>query len=760
MNNTEPQTLDASYAGEEDQALQEESNLDENGEEMVCLSEEEIAEAKQMKEEENQAILASLASEIESMFRERDGDLSTKRQEWIESMRLYLGSLSSDRQLKSSDNPSYNQQVTQKPRHNLVRSKCAVAISKSVSSSFSGGDKNWNISPTPAPEGDEYLMTVASNAMEKEIEDQLEEENYGYKSRLAMEDRVILGTGILKGPLPARDSKLGYVMEQGPDGIPVAIPEYKVRDRPIISRVNPWMFFPDTTVNDIRDGTATIELHPMSNLQVRKLQNNPGFFPEAVTSLLSNTPVGYANATLSEYSSLTNSGSQFLKDKYAVLEYHGPITVDQLGALGIKPSYDPLGDVYFGEVWVCQGIVLRVELEAITGLYESPYSMCAWEKDPNSPFGFGLPQIIKDPQRIAQVTLDMMLENASNSSGPIGVLNKEYIAPTDGDWTIRPNKLFLNTDYTLQNIDQAIKFFNVPNMTEQMFPILNFAREVAQEESTVPMMSLQSSRVGSDSATGMAIQERNDDIVSDFKNEEWDDQIVEPLISRFYHWNMQYNAKPEIKGDFDVDVKSSSEYRNQQLAIRDLEKLSVESAQNPELAKVIDQKALQTARLSNMHIPSKGIIKSAQQMQMDEEQAAQNPPPPDPAMMKIQVEMGRLEVDKEKIALEREKMNFEMQFQQQREEMNHAERMGANYMRELEVQARVQEAMAEREVEMLKLAQKSDSDRSWIMAELQKSQLQADTQKFQAGLDSQSEFRKQALTAAELKYAMKTGKGI
>ena len=725
--------------------------------EMMADMEREAEKAQQ----EKLTILSGLAGDIESKFRERSGRRQTKEREWIESTRLHLGSLSTGKDYNTKLRPLDSISTSNKPRHNLVKSKCDVAVAKSVSSQFAGGDTNWNIAATPVPEGDPKLMELAAREMEKEIKDQLEEERYGYKCRLAMQDRVILGTGVLKGPAPSKDAKLFYTITQGPDGAPFPIPEYRILNRPVIDRVDPWMFFPDDTVSDIREASDTIQLHPMSKLQLAKLKKNPGFFPEAIDSLLESGAQEYTNGTFSEYASLTDAGQNFLRNKYPVCEYHGPISMSQLGALGIEPSYEPLGEMYFGEVWACQGQVLRVELEAITGLYELPYMVCPWEKDPNSIFGFGLPQLIKDPQRIAQVTLDMILENASLSSGPIGIINKSFIEPFDGDWTLYPNKLFGTTDFTLSSVDQAMKFFNVPNLSADLFPILQFAREVAQEESTVPFLgSMQSPSVGSDSATGLGILQQQETTVSDFKAEEWDDMVTEVLIRRMYHWNMQYNPKPNIIGDFDVDVKSSTEYRKSQLASRDLEKVSVEAAQNPELAKVINIDQLTRARLATMHIPDNGIIKTPEEVAADQEAAAQAPPPPDPVMLKHKSDMRALDVKEKELEFKQAQMQFEMQFQQRREEMNHAERMGANHMRELEVQARVNEAMAEREIELMKLAQKENSDKAWIMSELHNSQLQADSQKFQAGLDSQSKFREQALKAAELRYAEKSGKGI
>lgn len=732
--------------------------------EAVTLTPEQMEEMERLAreaQEKSRQILSGLANEIESKFAGVATRRSVKEKEWIESTRLKLGSLSNGRGPDKTQ-PLTNDGGSSKPYHNLVRTKCNVAIAQGIMSQFGGGDKNWDISPTPEPEVDPQEALVKAENMENVILDQQTEDKYGYKCRLAMDDRVSLGTGILKGPLPAREARLTYEISQDETGKLVTIPSYSTYDRPTVSHVNPWFFFPDDSVNDIRKASFACELHPMSKLEVAKLAKNPGFIKDAVADLMKLDAENYTNEAFSEYATLTESGTNFLKGKYAVIEYHGPISIDELGALGIEPSYDPLGDMYFGEVWVCQGLVLRAELEAISGLYELPYFVCPWTKDPNSIFGFSLPLEIKDPQRIAEVTLDMVLENASNSSGPIPIFNTQYIEPLDGNWEFRPWKPFGTTDYTLTDVSQAVKFIDVPNRIGDLMPILSFAREVAQEESGVPLLAsgLQSPQVQSDSATGLAIQQQNQTIVSDFKNEEWDDNITEGLIRRFVHWNMQFNPKPEIVGDYDVDVRSSTEYRNKQLFVRDIEKLSVEAAQNPALAAVINQDALTRARLSMMHIPNKSIVKSPEQVRQEQEAAANQPPPPDPALLKIEVEKERLAFEREKLQLEQQKMQFELNQQQQRELWDHTERMEAIKVRGIEAQARVIEANSEREMELLKLAQRDEESRTKIMADLEKSQIADQNQRFAIGVEAQKAAESNALKAAELEYARKHGKGV
>ena len=154
---------------------------------------------------------------------------------------------------------------------------------------------------------------------------------------------------------------------------------------------------------------------------------------------------------------------------------------------------------------------------------------------------------------------------------------------------------------------------------------------------------LTSPEVG-DTATGQLMVRTASTTLLDFMSEDWDDCITAPIIEAWYAWNMQYNKDPSIKGAFSVDVRTSTEYKNKQLHIRDLEKISVEMAQNPELAMRIDAAALTKARLEMMDLPSKTIIKSDEQVAQEQAELAANAQPPI-ELMQLQLEARKLSLD-------------------------------------------------------------------------------------------------------------------
>src|SRR5690606_6963261 len=131
-------------------------------------------------------------------------------------------------------------------------------------------------------------------------------------------------------------------------------------------------------------------------------------------------------------------------------------------------------------------------------------------------------------------------------------------------------------------------FFNVPNDGGNIMPVLQLARQFAVVESATAEFGGTQSRQNQESATAQVIMQHANTTLLDFFAEEWDDQVTEKIIRSMYAWNMQYNHKQTIKGNYIIDVRSSSEYKNKQMYIRDLERLQMETSQNPNMAMVIN----------------------------------------------------------------------------------------------------------------------------------------------------------------------------
>ena len=727
----------------------------------VELTDEEIAaleEEEAKAEKARQTILDDLALTVEAKFTDRASRRINKETEWLTSAKLYYGSLSIHQGSgRTSDRPFGNTGTTIRPDVNIVRSKCAIAISQCVSMQFAGGEKNWDLVPSP----DDRTENAADKAhkMSNAIETQLENCQYGRESRRAISDMVILGTGILKGPV--NTGKLKTVYKSINLGLPdeMWIPEPSVDKTPTIEYVNPWFFYPDDTVNDFNYARDALQVHPKSAIELKKLMDHGGFDADAIAEVLKNKPAEYKAENYSEYASLTDANPYLFADKYTVIEYHGPITATQLETLDINPTYNSLNKEYYGEVWVCQGKVIRIELENIEACFELPFAVAVWEKDPANVFGFGAPQLMKDAQRVVTQTWHMILDNASLSSGPQVAMHKGYIEPADNSWDMAPRKAWYLTDQTV-NVDNAIQFFNVPNVQENLMPVMELARMFAEEESMTPAIAGgMESPQATESATGALIMRSASTTLLDFKAEEWDDAVTEKVIRRMYAWNMQYSKDPYIKGNYSIDVRSSTEYKNKQLHLRDLEKLSLEATQNPELGILLNMDEISRARLAMMKLPTGKIIKTEEEVAAAREEMAKNQPP-DPNVLKAQTDQMKLELEAAKLRLEEQRLIFDGQQNQQREQWEHEEKMSANFARLREAEAMVLRTQNEKEIQILQIASRSEDEAQKLAIMNQIATQNNETKTFLKAMEETRKQQEALLVEKEIDLANKTGKGI
>jgi hypothetical protein len=723
------------------------------------LTEEELEAADQLAAaekrlmEEREAAFDALARSIESKFFTRARQRRAKEAQWRKSAELYLGNLSIQ-EFVSADKPFSDTTSSSRPYYNLVANKCDIAIAQSVDMQFAGGEKNWSLSASK--NSTDPLENEKARLMDKEIESQLEHCAYGRKTRRAIEDRVIYGSGILKGPVNTGKLYTTYAPLQGDPA--TWVPQPAVDRAPSIEWVNPWFFYPDDSVNDFNKVEDTIEVHPSSAFDLKKLLNHPGFIPESVEAVLKTHPEQYFNDSYADFGNITESNPYLFRNKYMLLEYHGPITASELEKLSVEPpAYDPIDQQYYGEVWVCAGKVIRVELENIEASFEVPYALSTWKKDPTSVFGFGSPLLMKDSQRVARETWRMILDNASLSSGPQVALHRTYVEPQNGSWEMAPQKAWNLLDPAV-DVEKAIQFFDVPNMTGNLIPILDRADMMAEQESMTPMIAggLQGSDTA-ESATGQLMMREASTTVLDFLSEDWDDNVTEKVIRRMYGWNMQYNPNPAIKGNYVIDVRTSTEYKNKQMHIRDMERLSMEAQSNPQMAMVVNMDELTRARLSMMHLPTSSIVRTPEEIAAAQ-QAAQEQPNPD--AMKMQVEMEKIGIEKAKLQLEQQKLTFEQTLQQQREVMDYQERQQANQARMLEAQATVLRVQTEKEIQFLQLAQRMETEekRNQIMAQI--AIMNDDTKRFTAQAQAEAKARDQLLTIEEMKIKNREGTGI
>lgn len=620
-----------------------------------------IAREEQAQEEveRRQFILAHLGQTMEGYKRTAINYKTHVETRMLMDESQYWGSVGI-RDAKSDATKDAALEHNQTPTDNKTRSKTRIAAARIGDMLFPTNSPNWAMRPTPNPEvGEDQLAlavqealaeqqqqgapdqpvsppdedqlkyeiaTRACTRMSRRIQDVLAESGYPKLGRQAIMDACKLGTGIIKGPCVTGTVKRRYKPSLGENGERVDVLEVTTDKQPRVRRVSPWNFFP-LPARCIEECEAVLEMHLPTATNLRQMVVSHGFDPEVTKDLLEKGPVrGEVDEILSQRANITGDNSTDYKDNWAVWEYNGPIEAEELWAWGLldEPDADILQSLY-GEVWFCDGKILRMNLSMLEADSALPYHVFNYEEDETSIFGFGIPFIMRDDQYVIDMTWDAMIYNAAVSAGPQIAITKGLLTPADGSYNVRGPKTWYNQDEDM-DIRKVIQTMVIPSTIEHNMPLYEAAKANADENTNLPLMLGDS--LGSTSAlpaSGIAMILNQQNIVQRQAAHLWDDNVTSRLIPRMYDWFMQHDPDPSIKGDFEVEVRGASYLLVKDSQAQHAQLLIQLAAQDPSLAGMLNIEELYRVYLGFMDIPVDRLIKSSEQIKR--EQAGQQPSP-------------------------------------------------------------------------------------------------------------------------------------
>lgn len=680
-------------------------------------------------------------------------DRSGVEQRWIEDLQQYLGQYD-EKTLK---------ELAKGKRSSVFLNITRVAVNQSESQLadllFPTDDKNYGIAPTPnpaisadlkdeapatTPEGGQLLDAATgqpvtkselaararqiardrAEAMERELDDQLVECDYPGEARKALHYAAIFGTGILAGPEATTAINHRFKFEDNEAGGRVAILNTESKRKPIARCVQPWDFYPDMSGATIQDAEFIFERTYMTRKQLRALAKRKGYKKENISKLLGTDPkesqISASANYINQLRTLTQTGAVKDDTRYEVWMYHGPINKSALIEAGVKlDPEDPL-DEFDGVVVFSNGIVIKAALNPLESEHW-PYSVWCWQKDDFSIFGYGVPWLCRNEQRIVNTAWRMMLDNSAKSAGPQVIAKRSAIAPADGDYTMSPWKLWY-ADETISDVRTAFTTFNFQSNQQEIANILTLAKQFSSETAGLPPLIGQGQGQAPNTLGGMAMLMNSSNTDRRRQVRDWDDNVTKPLITRFYHWNMQYNPDESIKGDYEVHARGTSALLlREQQAINLMALLDKYSA-HPVVGPALKSDATLRKIVQALHISPEEVVKTKEELELEAKAAAEQPPQEDP---QIVIERMRSEQIDARAAHAQE-------LQAQRDQFDGEQRqLDRNQRRDIAL-LEVQKLDRQLQMQALQLAQTGNQSLQKILADLKKNRwkLNLDSQQF------------------------------
>jgi hypothetical protein len=316
---------------------------------------------------------------------------------------------------------------------------------------------------------------------------------------------------------------------------------------------------------------------------------------------------------------------------------------------------------------------VKVELNTLDtgGL---PYDFFQWTTVSGSCWGIGIPRMELWPTRVMNAAWRAMMDNAGDSSGA-NVIIGDGIEPDDGVLEVTGKKLWRAESDV--DVSKAFAQFQLQNNQKDLQAIIELALRFADLESSVPSLFQGEKEDVPDTLGATKIMVDSSNVALHIRVKRWDDQITRPHLSRYYDWNMQYNPKSHIKGDFSVDPRGASELflMDQQAPI--LTQL-LAMKQHPDVDLYTDWKKLIEQLYRSYRI---SVMKSDEEIKRIEEERKKAPPPVAPA---VEVAKIKADVDLKKDASDTDRDRVYVEAETERSRNEHEARM-----RELDMKERI-----------------------------------------------------------------------
>ncbi len=640
---------------------------------------------------------------------------------------------------------SSNQPARSMIEINVVRNKCETAEGRFADIMLPVDSKNWALKVTPVPQitkalkddrpaftkdsaepvldadGEQLSMADvarkdfdrASDAMalmEKEIEDQLTECNYNAELRKIIKASCRLGTGIIKGPNVVKRVRKSYQQKTDASGASVHVLTAIEEECPASEEVSCWNIYPEPdTTEDIKKTMGHI--FESGNIRGRELYDLIGVsgYDEKQIRLVLSEPPG---KTIVE---TDKSGKKFKTRQlagtagslYEIWYYYGDLSREDLEALDIDLSTTPEALMLSVAVVLVNDRPIKVMLNPLDS-GDLPYDFFQWTQIADSPWGIGLTRMMFWIQRMINGTMRSMMDNAGDSSG-VNVVIGGGLEPVDKKLELTGKKLWRYVGEDPQDIDVKKLFtqFQVANNQVELENIINLAFKFLDLETGVPMIfqGEQQKMPETLGATNIMVDASNVSLRSRVKV--FDDQITDPHLSKYYHYNMQYNDKEEIKGDYAVDARGVSALYQREQYIQTLMQI-MPFKNDPDFSLRIDWDKALKEMFSSLGL---NILKSDTDYQQAVQQAQKSPPPPDP---KLQVEELRAKSDME-----------ELQAKSQDSESNRQAKAREN---QLDRDHALQLAAIQRDIKMMDFASRENISLDRVKTELSKTTMGLKTQ--------------------------------
>ena len=424
----------------------------------------------------------------------------------------------------------------------------------------------------------------------------------------------------LKGPTVRRIKRFEW-QPQGQGQYTAAVIEDLA---PRYKRVDPYRMYVEPGITRMNEGYV-FEHHKLSRPELAELIGVPGYDDGAVRAVLDEMPHGNMSNWLwsaeLQKSELEQKFNIWMRPTEIVdaLEFWGKIPGKLLLEWGMGPDEipDPAKE-YDANVWMIGRWVIKATLN-YDPLGRNPYYKTSYIKRPGAFWGSGIPEIIEDVQAVCNAAARSLVNNMGLASGPQIEMNVDRLPPGEKVEQIFPWKIWQVTNDPLGAGQPAVRFFQPDDRSGQLMEVYQHFAKLADDQSGIPAYVYGDMDVGGAGRTAsglsMLMGSAGKGIRQVVMNIDMD--VIEPLVTAQFNWNMRYVDDPAIKGDAEIRARGSMVLANrEQLNVRRVEFL--QATANPIDSQIVGlpgRAAILRQVVKGLSMPVDDIVPSEEKME-------------------------------------------------------------------------------------------------------------------------------------------------
>lgn len=407
---------------------------------------------------------------------------------------------------------------------------------------------------------EEIEAVERSKRMEKVIADQVTQGGFYTALDDFIENLVTYPAAFLKGPIIRKKPVRKYKESFKPDGTRLVNVHVELEDTITFEAPSPFDMFTSPDCRDLQS-SYVFERMKMTRKAIGDLKGLDGFNDDAIESVLVAHASGLNNnkdldTPRDDIENRPHEDIYASSSHIEVLEFWGSLSGQMLNDWGLEDEIDedkPTKE-YEVRAWLVGNHVIHISLNP-DPMGVRPYSSTSCFTYPGSLWGNGIAGIIKQDQKLLNVLVRAMVNNAALSALPQTIIDIGMLADGEEVTNIHPGRIWQYDSTKNQQMNsaggrKAVEFFAVPSTIANIYTVYQDTKNDINEYSGIPSYIQGSgSTDAGDTASGMAMLMNSAtkilrDIVRNL-----DVEVIRPTIERVFHYNMMYSEDADIKGD-------------------------------------------------------------------------------------------------------------------------------------------------------------------------------------------------------------------